>query len=40
MCEEVAKIDATKRLYYTDEVSRVTLRLTSAMAWLMVRRAV
>ena len=38
--EEQSRIPAAKRPHYSDEVSRVTLRLTSAMAWLMVRRAV
>lgn len=38
--EEQARIDPTKRVHYASEMSRVTLRLTSVMAWLMVRRAV
>lgn len=38
--DEQATIDPAKRIYYASEMSRVTLRLTSAMAWLMVRRAV
>jgi hypothetical protein len=38
--EEQATIEPTKRAYYVSEMSRVTMRLTSVMAWLMVRRAV
>ena len=38
--EEQAKVDPANRMYFADEISRVTLRLTSVMAWLMVRRAV
>ena len=38
--EEQAQIEQQQRLVYASEMSRVTLRLTSAMAWLMVRRAV
>ncbi len=38
--EDQATIEPSKRLYYANEMSRITLRLTSAMAWLMVRRAV
>lgn len=38
--EEQAAIAADKREAYATEMSRVTLRLTSVMAWIMVRRAV
>jgi len=38
--EEQATIDPEKRPFYVSEMSRVTMRLTSVMAWLMVRRAV
>ncbi len=38
--EEQATIEPAKRVAYANEMSRVTLRLTSVMAWLMVRRAV
>ena len=37
---DTAGMDKSALLFYTDEVSRITLRLTSAMGWLMVRRAV
>lgn len=33
-------IAAEKRMTYAHEMSRVTTRLTSVMAWLMVRRAI
>ena len=38
--EEQATIEPASRMHYASEMSRVTLRLTSVMAWLMVRRAV
>ncbi|MDX2094723.1 MAG: DUF1465 family protein [Alphaproteobacteria bacterium] len=38
--EDQASIEPQLRLAYSQEMSRVTLRLTSVMAWLMVRRAV
>lgn len=38
--EDQAVIEPSKRLFYASEMSRVTLRLTSVMAWIMVRRAV
>jgi hypothetical protein len=38
--EDQSVIEPSKRLFYASEMSRVTLRLTSVMAWLMVRRAV
>lgn len=38
--DEQSKIVPEKRVFFANEMSRVTLRLTSVMAWLMVRRAV
>lgn len=38
--EDQATITANFRLQYANEMGRITLRLTSVMAWLMVRRAV
>ena len=38
--EEQATIERDKQAFYSSEMSRVTLRLTSVMAWIMVRRAV
>jgi regulator of CtrA degradation len=38
--EEQARVEPAKRLFYSAEMSRVTMRLTSVMAWIMVRRAV
>ena len=38
--EEQASIEPENRVVYAREMSRVTLRLTSVMAWLMVRRAI
>ncbi len=38
--EEQASIEPAHRLSYSHEMTRVTMRLTSVMAWLMVRRAV
>lgn len=38
--EEQASISPDQRLFYSTEMSRVTMRLTSVMAWVMVRRAV
>lgn len=38
--EEQATLDFNSRSVYATEMSRVTMRLTSAMAWIMVRRAI
>lgn len=38
--EDQASIEPALRLHYSHEMTRVTIRLTSVMAWLMVRRAV
>ncbi len=38
--EEHIAIAPEYRLTYANEMSRITMRLTSAMAWLMVRRAI
>jgi regulator of CtrA degradation len=38
--EEQSTISPEQRLFYSAEMSRVTMRLTSVMAWIMVRRAV
>ena len=38
--DEHASIDPALRMHYSQEMTRVTMRLTSVMAWLMVRRAV
>jgi hypothetical protein len=38
--EEQAVLDEASRLYYANEMTRVTMRLTSVMAWVMVRKAV
>lgn len=38
--EEQALMPAHSRLFYASEMSRVTMRLTSIMAWLMVQKAV
>jgi hypothetical protein len=38
--EDQAVIDAPLKLHYSNEMTRVTMRLTAVMAWLMVRRAV
>ncbi len=38
--EDQATIPETMRMTYSNEMTRVTMRLTSVMAWLMVRRAV
>lgn len=38
--EDQAAIPHYMRLSYSSEMTRVTMRLTSVMAWLMVRRAV
>lgn len=38
--EDQASIAPELRLSYSNEMTRVTMRLTSVMAWLMVRRAV
>jgi hypothetical protein len=38
--EEQASLASHHRLLYANEMSRITLRLTSIMAWLMVRKAI
>lgn len=38
--EEQAVLSTHTRLRYANEMTRVTMRLTSIMAWLMVRKAV
>lgn len=38
--EEQESIEPDNRTVYAKEMSRVTLRLTSVMAWLMARRAI
>ena len=38
--EDQAVIAPELRMHYSNEMTRVTMRLTSVMAWLMVRRAV
>ncbi|MES2983621.1 MAG: DUF1465 family protein [Pseudomonadota bacterium] len=38
--EEQATIAPNMRLAYASEMTRITTRLTSVMAWLMVRRAI
>ena len=38
--EDQATIAPDMQLQYSNEMTRVTMRLTSVMAWLMVRRAV
>ena len=38
--DEQGTIDLEKRPLYASEMTRVTMRLTSVMAWIMVRRAV
>lgn len=38
--EDQAVIADDLRLHYANEMTRVTMRLTSVMAWLMVRRAI
>lgn len=38
--EDVHDLRPETKLVYTTEMSRITLRLSSIMAWLMVRRAV
>lgn len=38
--EDQATIGETMKLHYANEMTRVTMRLTSVMAWLMVRRAI
>lgn len=38
--EEQAVLDGRTRLRYASEMTRVTMRLTSVMAWIMVRKAV
>ena len=38
--EDQASISPELRVNYANEMTRVTMRLTSVMAWLMVRRAI
>lgn len=38
--EEQAALDSKQRPVYATEMTRVTMRLTSVMAWIMVRRAI
>lgn len=38
--DEQASLAATERPIYATEMTRVTMRLTSVMAWIMVRRAI
>lgn len=38
--EEQLRLPNHYRMAYTGEMSRITMRLTSVMAWLMVRKAV
>lgn len=38
--EDQSALRASERNLYANEMSRVTMRLTSVMAWVMVRRAV
>lgn len=38
--EEQAAMSPRHRMIYANEMTRVTMRLTSIMAWLMVRKAV
>lgn len=38
--EEQATIAPHMRMAYANEMTRITMRLTSVMAWLMVRRAI
>jgi len=38
--EEQAGLPAGERAMYASEMTRVTMRLTSVMAWIMVRRAI
>ena len=38
--EDQASITPDLRVTYANEMTRVTMRLTSVMAWLMVRRAI
>jgi hypothetical protein len=38
--EDQATISEDLRVAYANEMTRVTMRLTSVMAWLMVRRAI
>ncbi len=38
--EEQSVLDSRTRLRYANEMTRVTMRLTSVMAWVMVRKAV
>lgn len=38
--EEQMTMDAQSRPVYASEMTRITMRLTSVMAWIMVRRAI
>lgn len=38
--DEQARLNPLQRPVYAQEMSKITLRLTSVMAWIMVRRAV
>ncbi len=38
--KEQAEIGSTARPLYASEMTRITMRLTSVMAWIMVRRAI
>lgn len=38
--EEQAVLDQFSRPVYASEMTRITMRLTSVMAWIMVRRAI
>lgn len=38
--DEQAQLNAMERPVYATEMTRVTMRLTSVMAWIMVRRAI
>lgn len=38
--DEQASLKPTERPVYATEMTRVTMRLTSVMAWIMVRRAI
>ena len=38
--EDQERIHPRTRMIYSNEMSRITMRLTSIMAWLMVRKAV
>lgn len=38
--EDQGTLDTTSRPVYASEMTRITMRLTSVMAWIMVRRAI